>query len=307
MQRTVVLWIFLLCALTGLLYIAHGHGFHKNLGFGNPASSSIYAISDLAEVCDEKPPQSGRVLNIDTRPNLRKSESVAGLDIVNQHIHPVFAILTNPRGDREYQGVFLTSGQMARMLVPAGEYGFTVLTGSQWCNQKVGFKDGQALEHPEALVLTKKSYAKMNFLPYGSAPESLIFSYAPAGLIATEGSSEMLELSRQIDGHFYIEGSVDGYPITFLIDTGATSVSIPYSVATAIGLDKNCMPVRFITAAGTVAGCKALAQQLSVGGFQFSHMEVGFNKGGDIPLLGMSVLSQFRVQQNGDTMLILRN
>ena len=84
-------------------------------------------------------------------------------------------------------------------------------------------------------------------------------------------------------------------------------MSIPYSLATEIGLDKNCKPAHFITAAGRVQGCQAIVQKLTVGGFQFQQMEVSFNKAGEMPLLGMNVLSQFRVQQNADTMLISMN
>lgn len=309
MTRTRLFWAMLAMIWAAAIYIAYTYELPAKLGFlkKHVQSEELSSVLIGQSTCDDKPPQSGRVFNIDTKSHLQKIQSTAVLEVDNQHTYPVFAILTDAQSGREYQGVYLASGQTTRMQISAGDYGFIVLAGTRWCNPKLGFSDGQVLQHPEVLSLEKKSYAKMNLLSYGSTPEALIFSYAPAGLLAAANSGDILELSRQIDGHFYVVGSVDGHPITFLIDTGATSVSIPYNVATAIGLDKNCMPAYFITAAGRVQGCKAIVQQLSVAGFQFSNMEVGFNKGGDMPLLGMSVLSQFRVQQSGDTMLILRD
>jgi aspartyl protease family protein len=253
------------------------------------------------------PPHSGRAFDIDAVPKLKKSVNAAIIDIDNRHRYPVLAILSSPDGEVEYRGIYLLSGQKASVVMPSGDYGFTVLSGSRWCNLDSGFSDGHVVPYPEQIHLARQSRASMNLLSFGSTPDAVMFSFSMNGLIQTSNSSEVLELSRQMDGHFHVVGSVEDYPVTFMIDTGATSVTIPYSLATRIGLDRDCRLAHFITAAGRVQGCQAVVQKLDIGGFHFQQMEVSFNKGGETPLLGMSVLSRLRLQQNGDTMLLSVN
>lgn len=257
--------------------------------------------------CDAQPPQSARVFDIDAAPRVKKNQMAARIDVDNQHRYPVLAILTSPDGEMEYRGVYLLTGQKASLVVPAGDYGFTVLSGSRWCNLDSGFSDGYVVSYPDQIHLERQSRSDMHLLSFGSTADAVMFSFAVHGVAQAASRNEIIELSRQIDGHFHVVGSVEDYPVTFMIDTGATTVTIPYSLATRIGLDKNCQPTHFITAAGRVQGCVAVVQKLTIGGFQFQQMEVSFNRGGETPLLGMSILSQFRVQQNADTMLISMN
>lgn len=304
-----IFWILLVALWAGLIYAAYAFDLPARLGFGNIGQPSAQepVIADAGGACDVKPPQSGRAFDIDATPHLKNPQHAARIDIDNQHRYPVLAILSSPDGEVEYRGVYLLTGQKVSVMMPAGDYGFTVLSGSRWCNLDSGFSDGDVVSYPDQIHLARQSRASMNLLSFGSTPDALMFSFAVHGVAQAANSNEVLELSRQMDGHFHVVGSVDGYPVTFMIDTGATSVTIPYSLAAEIGLDRNCKPAHFITAAGRVQGCMAVVQNLTVAGFQFQQMEVSFNKGGETPLLGMSVLSQFRVQQNADTMLISMN
>jgi clan AA aspartic protease (TIGR02281 family) len=302
-------WVLLAVLWAGLIYAAYAFDLPERLGFGSDGQPSApeTAIANAGGACDANPPLSGRAFDIDATPQLKKSNNAALIEIDNRHRYPVLAILTSPDGEMEYRGVYLLTGQKASVVMPSGDYGFTVLSGSRWCNLDSGFSDGYAVPYPEQIHLARQSRSSMNLLSFGSTPDAVMFSFAVSGMAQATNSSEIIELSRQIDGHFHVVGSVEGRPVTFMIDSGATSVTIPYSMATEIGLDRNCKPAHFMTAAGRVQGCQAIVQKLTVGGFHFQQMEVSFNKGGETPLLGMSVLSQFRVQQNADTMLISMN
>ncbi len=304
-------WLLVVGLWAGLVYAAYVFDLPAKLGLNGAVQQSEHG-SEVADAnvdgfCDTRPPQSGRAFDIDAPPRVKKSEHAARIDVDNQHRYPVLAILTSPDGEVEYRGVYLLTGQKASLVLPAGDYGFTVLSGSRWCNLDSGFSDGYVMPYPEQIHLERQSRSSMNLLSFGSTADAVMFSFAAHGVAQATNRNEILELSRQMDGHFHVVGSVEGNPITFMIDTGATSVTIPYSLATKIDLDKNCKPAHFITAAGRVQGCMAVVQSLTIGGFQFQQMEVSFNKGGEMPLLGMSVLSQLRVQQNADTMLISLN
>ena len=49
-------------------------------------------------------------------------------------------------------------------------------------------------------------------------------------------SSGDLVIPRQRDGHFHVEGEVNRQPVTFLVDTGASHVSVSQALATQAGL-----------------------------------------------------------------------
>lgn len=52
-----------------------------------------------------------------------------------------------------------------------------------------------------------------------------------------EGPSTVV-LKRSRNGHYFAKGFINDSPVTFLLDTGATSVAIPQKVADRLGLQK---------------------------------------------------------------------
>lgn len=113
-----------------------------------------------------------------------------------------------------------------------------------------------------------------------------------------------IELERMRDGHFHIEGDIagerDSQSVRFLIDTGASAVSIPQALARDIGL-KCERAATFNTANGLVQGCTARASRLSFGPFSLEDVSVMVLPNlGDQALLGMNVLSRLRIEQSGD-------
>jgi len=219
-----IFWVLLAALWAGLIYAAYVFDLPAKLGLDqlHPQAEQEAVIADAGGTCDAKPPQSARVFDIDVAPHLKKSQHAARIDVDNQHRYPVLAILTSPDGEMEYRGVYLLTGQKASLVMPAGDYGFTVLSGSRWCNLDSGFSDGYVVPYPDQIHLDRQSRSSMNLLSFGSTPGALMFSFAVHGVAQATNSKEILELSRQMDGHFHVVGSVEGYPITFMIDTGAT-------------------------------------------------------------------------------------
>jgi aspartyl protease family protein len=69
----------------------------------------------------------------------------------------------------------------------------------------------------------------------------------PAGVkVQADGT---VAIARDRDGHFRVEGAVNGQPVTFLVDTGASMVGVTEPLAERAGLDGG-EPVRFRTANG---------------------------------------------------------
>lgn len=104
------------------------------------------------------------------------------------------------------------------------------------------------------------------------------------------------------DGHYYLEGAVNGVPITFMIDTGATYVSVSESFAAKARLPEGVKGY-FSTANGTVEGKIVKGQAVEAEGFRVSGLSVAVTPlGGKKGLLGQNFLKRFEVSQSQDVM-----
>ena len=68
--------------------------------------------------------------------------------------------------------------------------------------------------------------------------------------LRADGVREVV-LKQNRAGHYVANGAINGRQVTFLLDTGATSVSVPASVANRLGLKRGA-PLRARTANGVV-------------------------------------------------------
>ena len=111
---------------------------------------------------------------------------------------------------------------------------------------------------------------------------------------------DSVELQRTRDGHFYIDGRINAQGLRFLIDTGASTVSISERLARKAGLACDQMAT-FSTANGHVQGCTTRVAQLEFGPFALRDVGVVIlpNLGSEA-LLGMNVLRRVHMEQAGD-------
>jgi aspartyl protease family protein len=114
-----------------------------------------------------------------------------------------------------------------------------------------------------------------------------------------------LVLKRSRDGHYVFPGAINGQPVTFLLDTGATLVSVPAHLAGDLGLEAGAHQ-RSITANGTVATRATRIDALAFGPFELRGVHASLNPGmaDDQVLLGMSVLKHLEFSQRGDTLIL---
>lgn len=113
--------------------------------------------------------------------------------------------------------------------------------------------------------------------------------------------TKSLVLGQGQGGHYYIDGSVNDNFVNFVIDTGATLVSLPTSFSTVAGLKcKQLIMLR--TANGDAQGCLTMIDRLKIGNFTLRYVEAVIQPNLGQPLLGMNVLKQFRVEQDNGQM-----
>lgn len=98
------------------------------------------------------------------------------------------------------------------------------------------------------------------------------------------------------DGHFHIEAKVNGVPVNFMIDTGASDVVLTKHDASRIGIDTNELNYSrtYKTANGATGGAQVKISRLQIGNFILDDFPASVNQGDlDNSLLGMSALRRF--------------
>jgi aspartyl protease family protein len=125
-------------------------------------------------------------------------------------------------------------------------------------------------------------------------------------VVSANGS---LLIPRARDGHFYAPGMVNGQSVNFLVDTGASLVTVSESFARRALLPQG-EPATFNTANGDLRGRIVSGMSVSVGPVQVSNIRIGVGLVGQSEeggaLLGQSFLSKFDVLLQKDQM-VLRN
>jgi aspartyl protease family protein len=114
-----------------------------------------------------------------------------------------------------------------------------------------------------------------------------------------------LVLKRSSDGHYVFPGKINGRPVRFLLDTGATLVSVPAHLAAELGLRAGAHQ-QSITANGTVSTRATRLDSLAFGPFDLRDVAASINPGmaDNQVLMGMSVLKHLEFTQRGDTLVL---
>jgi aspartyl protease family protein len=125
-----------------------------------------------------------------------------------------------------------------------------------------------------------------------------------AGAVTESGVREVV-LERNRSGHYLAGGRIDGQAVEFLLDTGASDVSVPEEVARRLGL-KYGAPLLYSTANGNITAYNTRLPSLSIGTIELHDVRASINPhmGGETILLGMSFLKHLEFTQRGDTLII---
>jgi aspartyl protease family protein len=138
-------------------------------------------------------------------------------------------------------------------------------------------------------------------LRVGAAPASV--GAPPRG-----PDSGVIVLPMGSGGHFYANGSINGRPVRFMVDTGATTVALGAEEAQRLGIDyQRGERGSAITAGGTVPAWRVQLRSVRIGDVDVAAVEATVVPAAmPVVLLGNSFLGRFRMQRDGDTMRLER-
>lgn len=124
--------------------------------------------------------------------------------------------------------------------------------------------------------------------------------------VATADSGDEIVIPRSRDGHFYVAGKINGQPVTFMVDTGASTVSVNSALAGRLGLPRG-RPVAIGTAGGMTQGEEVVGQTVMLGGITVREVRIVVLAGmpGEA-LLGQNVLRHLEVLQTAERMILRR-
>jgi len=119
---------------------------------------------------------------------------------------------------------------------------------------------------------------------------------------------QQVTLAADRHGHFVTQGAINGNPVRFLVDTGATSIALPGRDAERLGIDyRKGARGMTQTANGPVAVYRVTFDSVRLGGIELRMVEgVVIEQGLDIALLGMSFLNRVEMKRDGETMTLIR-
>lgn len=127
-----------------------------------------------------------------------------------------------------------------------------------------------------------------------------------AGGAGSSGSGNRVVLSADSRGHFMTQGAINGRPVTFMLDTGATTVALSMADAQRIGLDySKGQPVQINTANGVAPGFRLRLDSVRVGDVEVYDIDaIVSQQGMPFVLLGNSFINRFSMRRDADQMVL---
>lgn len=127
-------------------------------------------------------------------------------------------------------------------------------------------------------------------------------------LAGTGSGLARVTLTANSQGHFETLGSIDGATVRFLVDTGATMISMGISDARRIGIDyTKGQPGYASTANGTVRVYRVRLNTVKVGDITLNAIDALVHESSmEHLLLGMTFLNRVEMTRKGDSLTLIK-
>jgi len=118
-----------------------------------------------------------------------------------------------------------------------------------------------------------------------------------SGTAGQSVSGNEITIRRQDDGHYWLQVDVNGKPVRFMIDSGATTTAVNASTARETGIQVHAdgYPVFLSTANGRVTAQRGIIQSFKIGTHEIGQHNVVVSESfGDTNVLGMNFLDSMQ-------------
>lgn len=102
---------------------------------------------------------------------------------------------------------------------------------------------------------------------------------------------------------YRVEGYIQDVPVEMMVDSGASKLTIPTSLANSLGL-KCDAPTTMVGANNRTAACRSTVKKFQIGSIILTDVAVLYAEGIDTVLMGQSVLSRLKVEQNNGALTL---
>ena len=123
--------------------------------------------------------------------------------------------------------------------------------------------------------------------------------------VSGENGVNEVVLTRNRYGHYVATGAINHIPVVFMLDTGATDISVPKAIADELGL-KAGPTVYYETANGDAKAYATRLDSVSLGAITLHDIRASINPNyhSDEILLGMTFLKHLEFTQQGNTLTL---
>lgn len=123
-----------------------------------------------------------------------------------------------------------------------------------------------------------------------------------------QSGEKVIRLKANRRNHYVLSGKINQIPVTFLVDTGATDVVVPESLANKLKLVRG-HPMQARTASDIITVYFTVIDSLQLGEITLRKIRASINPhmpGHEI-LLGMSALKHFEITHRGEELILKLN
>jgi len=160
---------------------------------------------------------------------------------------------------------------------------------------------------PEGVLLVSADSRSATFEVDGARRVLELGQHAESASLT--GALQSVTLASDGNGHFTAEGRVNGSRMRFLVDTGATLVTLPAADAQRLGIDyRHGQQVVSQTANGRVIVYRVRLDSVTLGSMTLNAVDavVHESAGLEIALLGMSFLNRTEMRREGANLTLTK-
>jgi len=162
--------------------------------------------------------------------------------------------------------------------------------------------------HADTVYKCKNEQGKLLYQKTPCALEKqVVSSWTPKTKVAAPAQktekkpSDPLILKQGEGGHYYSSAEINSHSLTFVVDTGATMVSLPSEFANSASMFCNDK-AQVNTANGVANVCTTTITEMKLGNFTLTNVPAMIVPNLSQPLLGMNVLGLFNIEQKDNEM-----